>query len=29
VAMIAQEDVEAFWIIHFDTSSGKVLSAVD
>ncbi len=27
VAMISQEDVEAFWIIHIDSSSGKVLSA--
>ena len=27
VAMVAQEDVEAFWVIHFDTSSGKVLSS--
>jgi len=25
VAMISQEDVEAFWIIHIDTKSGKVL----
>jgi len=25
VAMISQEDVEAFWIIHIDTTSGKVL----
>lgn len=25
VAMISQEDVEAFWIIHIDTSTGKVL----
>ena len=29
VAMIAQEDVEAFWVIHFDSSSGKVLASVD
>ena len=29
VAMIAQEDVEAFWVIHFDNSSGKVLSSLD
>ncbi len=29
VAMIAQEDVEAFWILHFDTSSGKVLTSAD
>ncbi len=27
VAMISQEDVEAFWIIHIDTS-GKVLVAI-
>jgi hypothetical protein len=27
VAMISQEDATAFWIIHIDTSSGKVLSA--
>jgi hypothetical protein len=26
VAMISQEDVEAFWIIRFDTSTGKVLA---
>jgi hypothetical protein len=26
VAMISQEDATAFWIIHIDTSSGKVLS---
>jgi len=26
VAMISQEDVEAFWIIHIDSSSGKVLA---
>jgi len=25
VAMISQEDVEAFWIIHIDTKMGKVL----
>src|SRR5262245_1392972 len=25
VAMVSQEDVEAFWIIHIDTRSGKVL----
>jgi hypothetical protein len=25
VAMISQEDVEAFWIIHLDTTTGKVL----
>ncbi|MEO8602583.1 MAG: hypothetical protein ABI629_08410 [bacterium] len=27
VAMIAQEDVEAFWVIHIDHSSGKVLAS--
>jgi hypothetical protein len=27
VAMISQEDIEAFWIIHVDTSTGKVLAA--
>ncbi len=27
VAMISQEDVEAFWIIHIDTSAGKVLAS--
>jgi hypothetical protein len=27
VAMISQEDVEAFWVIHIDTTIGKVLSA--
>ena len=27
VAMISQEDVEAFWIIHIDTKSGKLLAA--
>jgi len=27
VAMISQEDVEAFWIIHIDTRSGKVLAS--
>ena len=27
VAMISQEDVEAFWIIHIDTASGKVLAS--
>jgi hypothetical protein len=25
VAMISQEDIEAFWIVHIDTKSGKVL----
>jgi hypothetical protein len=25
VAMISQEDVEAFWIIHIDTTTGRVL----
>ena len=27
VAMINQEDVEAFWIIHVDSRSGKVLAS--
>jgi hypothetical protein len=27
VAMISQEDVEAYWIIHIDTSMGKVLAS--
>jgi len=27
VAMISQEDVEAFWIIHIDTTMGKVLAS--
>lgn len=27
VAMITQEDIEAFWVIHVDTSTGKVLVA--
>jgi hypothetical protein len=27
VAMINQEDATAFWIIHIDTSSGKVLTS--
>lgn len=27
VAMVQQEDAEAFWIIHLDTSAGKVLAA--
>lgn len=27
VAMVSQEDVEAFWIVHIDTKSGKVLTA--
>ncbi|HEY8154924.1 MAG TPA: hypothetical protein VII72_12420 [Myxococcota bacterium] len=26
VAMISQEDVEAYWIIHIDTTTGKVLA---
>jgi hypothetical protein len=26
VAMLGQEDVEAFWIIHLDTKTGKVLA---
>jgi len=27
VAMVQQEDAEAYWIIHLDTSTGKVLAA--
>ena len=27
VAMIAQEDIEAFWIFNIDTSTGKILAA--
>ena len=27
VAMISQEDVEAFWVIHIDTTMGKVLAS--
>jgi hypothetical protein len=27
VAMISQEDVEAFWVIHIDSRSGKVLAS--
>ncbi len=27
VAMISQEDVEAFWVIHIDTRSGKLLAS--
>jgi len=27
IAMISQEDVEAFWVIHIDTRSGKVLAS--
>ena len=27
IAMISQEDATAFWIIHIDTTSGKVLTA--
>lgn len=27
VAMISQEDVEAFWIVHLDTSTGRVLAS--
>ncbi len=27
VAMVSQEDAEAFWIIHLDSSSGRVLAA--
>jgi hypothetical protein len=26
VAMISQEDIEAFWIVHVDTKAGKVLA---
>lgn len=29
VAMVTQEDVEAFWIIHIDSKSGKVLMSVN
>lgn len=29
VAMVSQEDAEAFWIIHLDSSSGRVLAAVE
>jgi hypothetical protein len=29
VAMITQEDIEAFWIIHIDAKSGKVLKSID
>jgi len=29
VAMISQEDAEAFWIIHLDSSSGRVLAALE
>lgn len=25
VAMVSQEDIEAFWIVHIDTTTGKVL----
>jgi hypothetical protein len=25
--MVSQEDVEAFWIIHIDTTTGKVLAS--
>jgi len=25
--MVSQEDVEAFWIIHIDTRTGKVLAS--
>ncbi len=28
VAMIAQEDVEAFWVIHFDSKAGKLLASI-
>lgn len=27
VALVSQEDVEAFWIIHIDTTTGKVLGS--
>jgi len=27
IAMISQEEATAFWIIHIDTKSGKVLTA--
>jgi len=29
VAMIMQEDAEAFWIIHLDSTSGKVLASTE
>jgi hypothetical protein len=29
VAMISQEDVEAFWVIHIDTTTAKVLASVE
>ena len=29
VAMISQEDAEAFWIIHLDSSSGRVLASLE
>ena len=29
VAMVTQEDVEAFWIIHIDSKSGKVLMSAN
>jgi hypothetical protein len=29
VAMISQEDAEAFWIIHLDSASGRVLAALE
>jgi len=29
VAMISQEDVEAFWIIHIDSKMGKVLASAN
>lgn len=28
VAMVSQEDAEAFWIIHLDSSSGRVLASM-
>jgi hypothetical protein len=27
VAMVSQEDVEAFWVVHIDTTNGKVLAS--
>jgi hypothetical protein len=29
VAMVSQEDVEAFWIVHIDTKMGKVLASTN
>jgi len=28
VAMVSQEDAEAFWIIHLHSSSGRVLASL-